>query len=283
MILTRSIDEVRAALSAARHGGRRIALVPTMGALHAGHLDLLRRARAEAAVVVLTIFVNPTQFGPNEDLSRYPRPIERDLELARENEVSIVFLPSDATMYPSEPNLSISITNLADHLCGRSRPGHFNGVLQVVNKLFNIIQPDVALFGQKDIQQFRLIETMVDEFNHPIELIRAETIRESDGLALSSRNTYLSPEHRTLAPAIVQQLQHISDRLTSDPSLSVSELCEEAHQALTDIGFKNDYLSVVDYASLTPVLRVERGRAYVIAAAQVLGTTRLIDNVILQL
>lgn len=282
MILARSIDEVRAALSAARAGGRRIALVPTMGALHAGHLDLLRRARAEADAVVLTIFVNPTQFGPNEDLSRYPRPLERDLELAKENGVAIVFLPSDITMYPSEPRLSISIQNLADHLCGRSRPGHFNGVLQVVNKLFNIIQPDVALFGQKDIQQFRLIETMVAEFNHPIELIRAETIREADGLALSSRNAYLSTEDRTLAPAIYKQLRHISDRLASDTSLSVKTLCDEAIQALTDIGFKNDYLSVVDYASLTPVQQVERGRVYVIAAAQYLGTTRLIDNVILQ-
>lgn len=282
MILARSIDEVRAALSAARAGGRRIALVPTMGALHAGHLDLLRRARAEADAVVLTIFVNPTQFGPNEDLSRYPRPLERDLELAKGNGVAIVFLPSDITMYPSEPRLSISIQNLADHLCGRSRPGHFNGVLQVVNKLFNIIQPDVALFGQKDIQQFRLIETMVAEFNHPIELIRAETIREADGLALSSRNAYLSTEDRTLAPAIYKQLRHISDRLASDTSLSVKTLCDEAIQALTDIGFKNDYLSVVDYASLTPVQQVERGRVYVIAAAQYLGTTRLIDNVILQ-
>ncbi len=282
MILARSIDEVRAALSAARQGGRRIALVPTMGALHAGHLDLLRRARAEAAVVVLTIFVNPTQFGPNEDLSRYPRPLERDLELAKENGVSIVFLPSDTTMYPSEPNLSISIQNLADHLCGRSRPGHFNGVLQVVNKLFNIIQPDVALFGQKDIQQFRLIETMVEEFNHPIELIRAETIREPDGLALSSRNAYLSPEDRAIAPAIFKQLRHLSEQLASDPSRPVGPLCDGGIQALTDIGFKNDYLSVVDYVSLTPVQQLEQGRTYVIAAAQVLGTTRLIDNVILQ-
>jgi pantoate--beta-alanine ligase len=227
--------------------------------------------------------VNPTQFGPNEDLSRYPRPLERDLELAKENGVSIVFHPTDTTMYPSEPSLSVSIQNLADHLCGRSRPGHFNGVLQVVNKLFNIIQPDVALFGQKDIQQFRLIETMVAEFNHPIELIRAETIREADGLALSSRNTYLSSEDRAIAPAIYKQLRHISDQLASDPSLSVNTLCDEAIQALTDIGFKNDYLSVVDYASLTPVQQVERGRIYVIAAAQYLGTTRLIDNVILQL
>lgn len=282
MILARSIDEVRAALSAARQGGRRIALVPTMGALHAGHLHLLRRARAAADAVVLTIFVNPTQFGPNEDLSRYPRPLERDLELARENGVSIVFLPSDITMYPSEPNLSISIKNLADHLCGRSRPGHFNGVLQVVNKLFNIIQPDVAFFGQKDIQQFRLIETMVHEFNHPIELIRAETIREPDGLALSSRNAYLSAEDRSIAPAIFKQLQRISARIASEPSLSVSDLCDNAIQSLTEIGFKNDYLSVVDYASLTPVQKVVRGQIYVIAAAQILGTTRLIDNVLLK-
>ncbi len=282
MLHTSSVAALRDELAGLRRRGLRVALVPTMGNLHEGHLALVRLAQQHADCVVCSIFVNPTQFGPNEDLSRYPRPLEHDLELARENGASIVFHPTDNAMYPSEPNLSISILNLADHLCGRSRPGHFNGVLQVVNKLFNIIQPDVALFGQKDIQQFRLIETMVDEFNHPIELIRAETIREADGLALSSRNTYLSAEDRSIAAAIIQQLRHISDRLTSDTSLSVSTLCEDAIQALTEIGFKNDYLSVVDYASLTPVQQVERGKVYVIAAAQFLGTTRLIDNVILQ-
>lgn len=283
MILARRIDEVRAALSAARREGRRIALVPTMGALHAGHLDLVRRAHMEADVVAMSIFVNPTQFGPAEDLSRYPRPLERDLELAEEAGVGLVFHPSDGVMYPTPPALGVSIRGLADHLCGASRPGHFNGVLQVVNKLFNIFQPDVAVFGQKDIQQFRLIETMVAEFDHPIRLIRAETVREADGLALSSRNTYLTPEQRALAPAIHRELTLIAATLISSPETSVSELCEAVIGRLQAIGFKNDYLSVVDYVSLTPVSRVAAGQTHIIAAAQFLGTTRLIDNVIVDL
>lgn len=283
MILARRIDEVRAALSAARREGRRIALVPTMGALHSGHLDLVRRAHMEADVVAMSIFVNPTQFGPAEDLSRYPRPLERDLELAEEAGVGLVFHPSEGVMYPTPPALGVSIRGLADHLCGASRPGHFNGVLQVVNKLFNIFQPDVAVFGQKDIQQFRLIETMVAEYDHPIRLIRAETTREADGLALSSRNTYLTPEQRALAPAIHRELTRIAATLTSRPETPVSELCEASIGRLQAIGFKNDYLSVVDYVSLTPVARVAAGQTHIIAAAQFLGTTRLIDNVIVDL
>lgn len=283
MILARRIDEVRAALSAARLEGRRIALVPTMGALHAGHLDLVRLAHKEADVVAMSIFVNPTQFGPAEDLSRYPRPLERDLELAEEAGVGLVFHPSEGVMYPTPPALGVSIRGLADHLCGASRPGHFNGVLQIVNKLFNIFQPDVAVFGQKDIQQFRLIETMVAEFDHPIRLIRAETTREADGLALSSRNAYLTPDQRALAPAIHRELRHIADSLKAKPETPVSELCEASIARLQAIGFKNDYLSVVDYVSLTPLSKGLSGQTHIIAAAQFLGTTRLIDNVLVDL
>lgn len=283
MILARRIDEVRAALSAARREGRRIALVPTMGALHAGHLELVRRAHQEADVVAMSIFVNPTQFGPAEDLCRYPRPLQRDLELAEEVGVGLVFHPSEGVMYPTPPALGVSIRGLADHLCGASRPGHFNGVLQVVNKLFNIVQPDVAVFGQKDIQQFRLIETMVAEYDHPIRLIRAETTREANGLALSSRNAYLTPAQRPLAPAIYRELTGIATSLASRPEAPVSELCEAAIGRLQAIGFKNDYLSIVDYVSLTPVDLVTSGQTHIIAAAQFLGTTRLIDNVLLDL
>jgi pantoate--beta-alanine ligase len=283
MILARRIDAVRAALSAARQAGRRIALVPTLGALHAGHLELVRLAHQQADVVAMSIFVNPTQFGPAEDLSRYPRPLERDLELAEEAGVGLVFHPSEGVMYPTPPALGVDIRGLADHLCGASRPGHFNGVLQVVNKLFNIFQPDVAVFGQKDIQQFRLIETMVAEYDHPIRLIRAETTREADGLALSSRNAYLTPEQRSLAPAIHRELRHIAATLTANPETPVSELCEASIARLQAIGFKNDYLSVVDYASLTPAAGVASNQTHIIAAAQFLGTTRLIDNVLVDL
>lgn len=283
MTLARRIDEVRVALSAARSEGRRIALVPTMGALHAGHLDLVRRAHLEADVVAMSIFVNPTQFGPAEDLDRYPRPLEQDLELAEENGVGLVFLPTETVMYPTPPALGVSIHGLSDHLCGASRPGHFNGVLQVVNKLFNIFQPDVAVFGQKDIQQFRLIETMVAEYDHRVHLICAETSREADGLALSSRNAYLTPEQRALAPAIYRELTHIAATLTSYPETPVSVLCATAIERLQTFGFKNEYLSVVDYATLTPVDRVAPALTHIIAVAQFLGTTRLIDNVILDL
>lgn len=282
MTLARRIDEVRAALSAARRDGRRVALVPTMGALHAGHLDLVRRAKAAADLVAVSIFVNPTQFGPNEDLSRYPRPLEKDLALAEAEGADLVFHPAPADMYPGDMRLSIGIRGLADHLCGASRPGHFNGVLQVVNKLFNIVRPDAAVFGQKDIQQYRLIETMVEEFDHGIALIRAETVREPDGLALSSRNAYLSPAERATAPALYEALSGIRNALEADPAQAVEPLLEAGRTRLREKGFKNDYLSVVDYATLTPVDRLKPGQTHIVAAAQYLGTTRLIDNVILE-
>jgi pantoate--beta-alanine ligase len=282
MTLARRIDEVRAALSAARRDGRRVALVPTMGALHAGHLDLVRRAKAAADLVAVSIFVNPTQFGPNEDLSRYPRPLEKDLALAESEGADLVFHPDPADLYPGDMRLSIGIRGLADHLCGASRPGHFNGVLQVVNKLFNIIRPDVAVFGQKDIQQYRLIETMVAEFDHGVRLIRADTVREADGLALSSRNTYLSPAERAVAPALHAELAALREALTADPTRPAAPLLEAAETRLREKGFKNDYLSVVDYATLTPVDRLIPGGTHILAAAQHLGTTRLIDNVILE-
>jgi pantoate--beta-alanine ligase len=282
MTLVRRIDEVRAALSAARRDGRRVALVPTMGALHAGHLDLVRRAKAAADLVAVSIFVNPTQFGPNEDLSRYPRPLEHDLILAEAEGADLVFHPAPTDMYPGDMRLSIGIRGLADHLCGATRPGHFNGVLQVVNKLFNIVRPDVAVFGQKDIQQYRLIETMVAEFDHGIRLIRADTVREADGLALSSRNVYLSASERALAPVLYEELTGIRIALSTDPSQAVEPLLEAAETRLREKGFKNDYLSVVDYATLTPVDRLIPGGTHILAAAQHLGTTRLIDNVILE-
>lgn len=282
MTLARRIDEVRAALSAARRDGRRVGLVPTMGALHAGHLDLIRRAKAEAGFVAVSIFVNPTQFGPNEDLSRYPRPLEKDLALAEAEGADLVFHPDPADMYPGDMRLSIGIRGMADHLCGASRPGHFNGVLQVVNKLFNIFRPDVAVFGQKDIQQYRLIETLAAEFDHGVRLIRADTVREADGLALSSRNVYLSPAERAVAPALHAELTALREALSADRTRPAAPLLEAAVTRLREKGFKNDYLSVVDYATLTPVDRLIPGGTHILAAAQYLGTTRLIDNVILE-
>ncbi len=278
MTATREVGGLRLAVRAWKQAGLRVALVPTMGALHAGHLDLVRQARAQADRVVMSIFVNPTQFGPNEDLARYPRPLERDLALAAEVGTDLVFNPTVETLYPGPTRLGISIAGMADHLCGASRPGHFNGVLQVVNKLFNLVQPDVAVFGQKDIQQYRLIETMVAEFDHPIRLVRAATVREPDGLALSSRNVYLSAEERAKAPALFRELNRVVAEIGGGGSVSRS--IAEAKARLAGDGFKDDYLEVVDYDSLAPVAQVAAGATHIAAVAQYLGTTRLIDNVI---
>lgn len=283
MIHVRRIDEVRAALSAVRRDGRRIGLVPTMGALHAGHLELIRQVRGVSDTVVTSIFVNPTQFGPNEDLARYPRPLSADLALAASEGVDIVFHPDPADMYPGDMMLSIGIRTMADHLCGASRPGHFTGVLQIVNKLFNIVRPDVAAFGQKDIQQYRLIETMVHEFDHGVELLRVATVREADGLAMSSRNAYLTAAERAIAPDLYKELLGVETALRNDRDTPIPGLVKAAIARLREKGFKNDYLSVVDYATLTPVRRLERNKTGIIAGAQYLGTTRLIDNVIVTL
>jgi len=309
MLVTSSIAELREHLSRRRLPEIRVGLVPTMGALHDGHLTLMRDCRAQCDIVVATIFVNPTQFGPNEDLSRYPRTLDSDLERCRAEGVDIVFTPANEEMYPGPTFLGINIYTLAEHLCGTTRPGHFNGVLQVVNKLFNIVQPTDAWFGQKDLQQFILIQTMVREFNIPVQLHRAETVREHDGLALSSRNRYLSNEERALAPIfpknlndIVRQLQEhpVSDASRNTPSepfpaaspsdetsvapasTSIADALKSASARLEAKGFKIDYLTVTDYQTLQPVWDVIRGQTYVLAGAVYLGKTRLIDNIIFQ-
>jgi pantoate--beta-alanine ligase len=250
-----------------------------MGALHDGHLTLMRDCRAQCDIVVATIFVNPTQFGPNEDLSRYPRTLDSDLECCRAEGVDIVFTPANEEMYPGPTFLGININTLAEHLCGTTRPGHFNGVLQVVNKLFNIVQPTDAWFGQKDLQQFILIQTMVREFNIPVQLHRAETVREHDGLALSSRNRYLSNEERALAPIFPKNLHDIVRQLHEQP---IADALKSASARLEAKGFKIDYLAVTDYQTLQPVWDVIRGQTYVLAGAVYLGKTRLIDNIIFQ-
>jgi pantoate--beta-alanine ligase len=204
MTEVQSITGVRNELGVVRSRGETIGLVPTMGALHDGHVQLIRKMKEQASFVVVTVFVNPTQFGPNEDYSKYPRTRERDRQICEQEGVNLVFYPDVEEMYPAEPAISFRINGLADHLCGKSRPGHFSGVLQVVNKLFNITQPDLAIFGQKDIQQFALIDRMAQEFNHPVRLLMGETVREADGLAMSSRNAYLNAQERKRAPDAVR-------------------------------------------------------------------------------
>lgn len=277
-----SIKDIRNSVGERKSQGQSVAFVPTMGFFHEGHLSLFREARKKADEVVASIYVNPTQFGPDEDFEDYPRNKERDLELAEQEGVSVVFTPSDDIMYPSEHKLSIQIDQLADHLCGASRSNHFEGVLLVVNKLFNIIEPDVAVFGQKDIQQFVIIQRMVDEFNHNIELVRAPIARANDGLALSSRNTYLTEQERVIAPGIYRCLKYLKKQI-EDGASNLSLILNHQKAELEQKGFEVEYLSVVNYNDLYPVNNIEKGKTYIIAAAAYLGNTRLIDNMIVEL
>lgn len=265
-----------------------------MGAIHEGHLSLIREARQHADHIVVSIFVNPTQFGPGEDFDKYPRTLNSDVDLCRNEGVSLVFAPDINEMYDSggagkENCLSFQITKMNEHLCGASRAGHFEGVLQVVNKLFNIVRPDVAVFGQKDIQQWFLIRQLVREGDHPVDMLMGEIVREDDGLAKSSRNSYLSPDERKKAPLLIHTLQQISEEITKtrlasgqEQASRIRSLFASGEKRLYEGGFKLDYLSLVSTPYLQPVSVIEPGQLYVIAVAAWLGNTRLIDNVLLK-
>lgn len=276
MKLTRDIPATREALAAARHGGRRIAFVPTMGALHAGHVSLLEAARRDGGYLVVSIFVNPTQFAPGEDFERYPRDEAGDLKICRQHGVDLVFIPTVADMYPPDAATTVHVARLTETLCGPHRPGHFDGVTTVVAKLFNIVQPDVAYFGEKDAQQLAVIRRMVRDLNFPIEVVGCPTVRESDGLALSSRNAYLSPQERRQARCLYQALSAARARIErgeSDPGAIVAEM----RRIIDAAGPAHvDYIDIVDPDSLQPVPRIER--RVLVALAVRIGTTRLIDN-----
>lgn len=275
------IDELRNTLEKLKHQGKSIGFVPTMGALHEGHLSLIRLARQKADVVVVSIYVNPEQFGPDEDFDKYPRRLDNDLKLCEREQVDVVFAPSDEILYPSKKFLSIQIDELNVHMDGGSRPGFFEGICLVVNKLFNIIEPDVAVFGQKDIQQFRILEQMVLEFNHKVELIMAPIKRAGDGLALSSRNAYLSKQQRKVAPSLYRTLKYLEKQITGGigtPSL----LIEHQKSELEAKGLKIDYLGVFSFENMAPVTKLEKKNTYILAGAVFLGETRLIDNIILE-
>lgn len=286
----KTISDLRKIIHESKLRGQKVGLVPTMGALHDGHLSLIRAAKSSCDVVVVSIFVNPTQFGPAEDLNTYPRPITEDLEKCRKEGIDIVFNPETDEMYPIKHQIQIKIDGLADHLCGASRPGHFNGVLQVVNKLFQIVRPDVAFFGQKDIQQFVIISRMVLEFNIPIEIAMVKTIREVDGLAMSSRNRYLSDEDRILAPELYRTLVNVHQEMISlfiQDVVSISRfqlknVLSIEYNRLSAKGLKIDYLEVVDFRTLHPNSAIEAGGKYIIAIAVFVGNTRLIDNIIVE-
>jgi pantoate--beta-alanine ligase len=280
MRLVRTKAEVRQAVREARAAGQGIGLVPTMGYLHAGHLSLVDQARASAEWVAMSIFVNPLQFGPSEDLDRYPRDLERDLELAASRGVDLVFAPSAAEMYPGgEPRVSvIPAGSLAEGLEGAVRPGHFRGVLTVVAKLFGIFTPDVAVFGQKDFQQAALIRRMAQDLDLGTRVEVAPIVREADGLAMSSRNVYLSPEERERARALSRGLEHGRARFAAGER-DAAALRAVLREALAVPGVDAEYAEAAHPATLEPVDAAEPGTVLLVAAR--VGRTRLIDNAVL--
>jgi pantoate--beta-alanine ligase len=258
----------------------KVALVPTMGALHAGHLSLMTLARQHAERVVVSIFVNPTQFAPNEDYNKYPRPLEADLKMCEEAGVDLVFLPSAGEMYhPGKPEIVVDLPALTQVLDGAHRPGHFRGVCQVVAKLFNIVKPEVAIFGQKDFQQLRVLTAMVEALDFPIEIVSGATVRDPDGLAMSSRNQYLSPAERTRALSISRGLlQAQADAKTG--IRDASRLTTAIQHLLLKQHLSIDYVTAVDPITLKRADMVT-GKV-VLAVAVRVGNTRLIDNVIVE-
>jgi pantoate--beta-alanine ligase len=276
--VTATVEETRRAVADARRRGLSVGLVPTMGALHEGHASLIRAARWQTGFVVVSIFVNPTQFGPKEDLSRYPRPLAHDLELCGREGVDLVFQPEPATVYPPGFRTYAEVTGLQDVMEGASRPGHFRGVATVVLKLFNIVQPDVAYFGQKDGQQARIVRQMVADLNVPVEVRVCPTVRADDGLALSSRNAYLDVDQRAWATVLHDTLllgRALIEEGERDPR-RVRRAMEGCIDAM--VGATRDYAEVVDADSLRPPERL-RGRV-MLAVAVRFGSTRLIDNVL---
>ena len=279
MKICKTIDEMRQASRAARVDGRHLGLVPTMGALHEGHLSLVRTARQRCDSVAVSIFVNPTQFGPNEDLAKYPRSFERDCQLLEAEGVNIVFAPSDKEMYPPGSATFVTVERLSEKLCGKSRPGHFRGVTTVVAKLFNIVQPDVAVFGQKDAAQAVIIRRMVRDLNFGVEIVVCPIVRERDGLAMSSRNAYLDPKQRKQALVLYRSLmrvQFLSDKGESD----ASKLIAAAQQVLgEEPEVRLDYVEIVDPETLDRVGNTSEGA--LVAMAAFVGSTRVIDNILL--
>ncbi len=279
MQILRTVQEVRAFSRAQKHDAKRVAFVPTMGALHEGHLSLVRQARQAAEIVVVSIFVNPTQFGPNEDLSRYPRPFERDRHLLEAEGVDALFYPSVEEMYPAGAKTFVDVEEIGDRLDGASRPGHFRGVATVVSKLFHAVEPDIAFFGQKDAAQHAVIRRMVRDLDLPVEVRIGEIVREPDGLAMSSRNAYLSPVERKQALVLQRALTRVR-RLSDEGATGSESLIAAARDIFaSEPGARVDYIVVVDPDDLTPLHNTSKGA--LIAVAAWIGTTRLIDNVVL--
>jgi pantoate--beta-alanine ligase len=276
MILVEGIAAVREAVAGARRAGLSVGLVPTMGALHEGHAALVRRARAENGYVVVSIFVNPIQFNEAEDFERYPRPLQADLAFCEALGADVAFAPDAGEMYPEEILTSVEVAAISSGLCGDFRPGHFRGVATVVAKLFHIVPADRAYFGEKDAQQLAVIRKMAGDLNFPVQIVAVETVREADGLAVSSRNRLLSPEHRRLAPSIHRALQAAAGRIQAGAGPEAAR--EAALALLADTpDIRVEYLEVVDADTMQPA--TQAGGAVRIATAAWLGGVRLIDNV----
>ncbi|MDH0141823.1 pantoate--beta-alanine ligase [Aquipseudomonas alcaligenes] len=282
MNTVKTVLELRAAVARARGEGKRIAFVPTMGNLHEGHVALVEKAGQRADFVVASIFVNPLQFGPNEDLAKYPRTLVADQEKLVAAGCQLLFHPDVEEMYPhgQEGQTRVSVPGVSEGLCGGSRPGHFEGVATVVTKLFNMVQPDLAVFGEKDFQQLAVIRTLVRDLNMPIQIIGEPTVRAEDGLALSSRNGYLSAEQRAAAPALYRTLQQLASAIRDD-NRDFAQLIEAGQASLVSAGFRPDYLEIREASSLRPA--EANDTQLVILGAAFMGTTRLIDNLAFQL
>lgn len=278
MRLIKQARQMSLTAQALRRQGRTIGFVPTMGALHDGHLSLIRAARRQTHVVVVSIFVNPLQFGPGEDYERYPRDLQRDLNLAKAAGCDLVFAPHVSQMYPSGACTTVEVEGLSDQLEGASRPGHFRGVATVVAKLFNLVQPTIAYVGQKDFQQALIIQRMVKDLDLPVQVRLMPTVREADGLAMSSRNASLSVEERRQAPALYQALSTAKDHLRRGER-SAQRISDSMREALEGFPLlRIDYLAVVNAKTLEPLTEA-RGSVTLLGAVHV-GTTRLIDNVL---
>ncbi|MGS0676281.1 pantoate--beta-alanine ligase [Shewanella sp. 125m-1] len=281
MITTQSISDIRAQIKAWRQKGETVAFVPTMGNLHLGHITLVKEAKTRADHVVASIFVNPMQFGQNEDLDAYPRTLANDQAALTAAGAELLFTPTPAIIYPKgmDAQTYVEVPSISEQLCGASRPGHFRGVATIVCKLFNIVQPDIAVFGQKDFQQLLVIRTMVEDLSMPIEVVGVDTIREASGLAMSSRNGYLSEEQKAQASQIKRSLDKMATALTA--GLAIKNVIAQAQAELTEVGFKNDYLDVRNantFASATA-----DDSELVILVAAYMGSTRLIDNLVVNL
>ncbi|WP_339081764.1 pantoate--beta-alanine ligase [Pseudomonas sp. TMP9] len=282
MNTVKSVRELRAAIAQARAEGKQIAFVPTMGNLHAGHAALVSKATQRADFVIASIFVNPLQFGPSEDLGKYPRTLLADQEKLVDAGCHLLFTPDVGEMYPHgiDDQTRVSVPGVSEGLCGASRPGHFEGVATVVSKLFNMVQPDLAIFGQKDFQQLAVIRTLVRDLNMPIQIIGEPTVRAEDGLALSSRNGYLSSEQLNVAPLLYRSLEEMAAAIRAGER-DYAKLVSAAQAQHSAAGFRPDYLEIRESNSLRPA--TDDDRQLVILLAAFIGSTRLIDNLAFEL